>query len=186
MNDTFKLKSARTIIRQLRDSDFEPFLQYRCDPDVARFQLWDSFSQQDAVEFIKKHKSAQPGTPGEWIGLAIALEKTGDLIGDCAFKISDEDPAQAEIGFNLSPRFQGRGFATEAVRCLLDYLLCELDLHRVTAVTDCENAAAVALLERVGMRREGHFLQNVWFKGRWGDEYLYAILQDEWIKNAES
>jgi RimJ/RimL family protein N-acetyltransferase len=53
-------------------------------------------------------------------------------------------------------------------------------LHRVIAITDCENAASVALLERLGLRREGHFLQNVWFKGTWGDEYLYAILHEEW------
>jgi len=51
----------------------------------------------------------------------------------------------------------------------------------VIAVTDCENTASVTLLERLGLRREGHFIQNVWFKGKWADEYLYAILQDEWL-----
>jgi RimJ/RimL family protein N-acetyltransferase len=50
----------------------------------------------------------------------------------------------------------------------------------VIAITDVENAPSVALLERLGLRREGHFRQNVWFKGKWGDEYLYAMLQEEW------
>jgi len=36
-------------------------------------------------------------------------------------------------------------------------------------------------MERVGLRREGHFLKNAWFKGRWADEYLYAVLQAEWL-----
>ena len=39
----------------------------------------------------------------------------------------------------------------------------------------------MTLLERLGLRREGYFIQNVWFKGKWADEYLYAILQDEWL-----
>ena len=58
------------------------------------------------------------------------------------------------------------------------------DLHRIIAITDCENIASVALLERLGMRREGHFIQNIWFKGKWGDEYLYAILKEEWLLNS--
>ncbi len=44
-----------------------------------------------------------------------------------------------------------------------------------------ENTASIALLERLGLRRDGHFIQNVWFKGKWADEYLYAILQHEWL-----
>ncbi len=48
-------------------------------------------------------------------------------------------------------------------------------------MVDCLNDRSVALLERLGFRREGHFLQNVWFKGAWGDEYLYAILREEWL-----
>jgi RimJ/RimL family protein N-acetyltransferase len=50
------------------------------------------------------------------------------------------------------------------------------------AIADCRNAPSWALLERVGMRREGHFIENVWFKGGWADEYLYAVLKDEWLQ----
>ena len=41
------------------------------------------------------------------------------------------------------------------------------------------------MLERLGLRREGHFVQNVWFKGKWGDEYLYAILRNEWLQRRD-
>ena len=64
--------------------------------------------------------------------------------------------------------YQRQGFAIEAVSCFLTYAFLTFDLHRIIAITDCENAASVALLERLRMRREGHFLQNVWFKGKWG------------------
>ena len=63
-------------------------------------------------------------------------------------------------------------------------MFSSLHKHRVIAITDCENARSVALLQRVGMRREGHFLQDVWFKGRWSDEYQYAVLRSEWLAKA--
>ncbi len=53
-------------------------------------------------------------------------------------------------------------------------------LHRVFAVTDALNAPAAALLERVGLRREAHFHENIFFKGAWGSEFLFAILEREW------
>jgi len=85
------------------------------------------------------------------------------------------------IGFTLDSSQQSNGYATEAVHCLLDYVFNSLNKHRVIAITDCQNAKSIALLERMGMRREGHFLQNIWFKGAWGDEYQYAILRSEWL-----
>ena len=89
-------------------------------------------------------------------------------------------PRQAEIGFTLACEHQGKGYATEAVNRLLDYVFGVLGKHRVIAVTDTRNAPAARLLERVGMRREGHFVEDIWFKGGWGDEYEYAMLEREW------
>jgi hypothetical protein len=70
----------------------------------------------------------------------------------------------------------------EAVLCLLGYAFGDLGLHRVVAITDQENEPSFTLLERLGMRREGCFVQNAWFKGRWTSEYLYAVLEDEWSR----
>ena len=120
--------------------------------------------------------------PGEWFQFAIELKDTGVLIGDCGLKVNKEEPRQAEFGITLSPPYQGVGVASEAVACMLDYAFKILGLHRVIAITDCLNKSSVVLMERLGMRREGHFIQNVWFKGAWGDEYLYAILQQEWLE----
>jgi [ribosomal protein S5]-alanine N-acetyltransferase len=64
---------------------------------------------------------------------------------------------------------------------LLDYLFGDLNLHRVVAITDAENRAAARLLEKLGLRREGVFVENVWFKGAWGSEFLYALLRREWL-----
>jgi RimJ/RimL family protein N-acetyltransferase len=129
-------------------------------------------------------RTSEPGTPGEWFQFAVELKETGRLIGDCGLKTA-EDGRQGEVGFTLSREHQGKGFAFEAVSRLLDYAFGDLGLHRIVAVADQENASSVALLERLGMRREVSLVQNAWFKGRWASEYLYAILRDKWPPKRE-
>jgi RimJ/RimL family protein N-acetyltransferase len=176
-----QLESDRLILRSFNQSDLEPLLHYRGDPGVAKYQLWQPFTREMALDFIIKYKSPGSFVPEKWFGIAIALKKSNALIGDFAIKIVGKDYSQAEIGFNLSPKFQKQGYATEAAICILDYLFKELKLHRVYAVTDSQNNAANILLEKLHMRREGHFMQNVWFKDHWGDEFHYAILREEWL-----
>jgi RimJ/RimL family protein N-acetyltransferase len=159
-------------------------LAYRNDREVARYQDWESCGEREALGFIREMRSSEPGTPGEWFQFAVELQETGRLIGDCGLK-TEEDGRQAEIGFTLSREHQGEGYASEAVSRLLDYAFGDLALHRIIAIADQENAPSVALLERLGMRREGSFVQNAWFKGHWASEYLYAILRDQWLRNRE-
>ena len=172
------LESERLVLRRFVDSDLEPFLAYRNDPEVARYQSWESCTEREATAMIEGLKSQQPGTPGEWFQFDIESKETGALVGDCALKV-EGDGRQAEVGFTLSRDHQGKGYASEAVSRLLDYAFGDLGLHRVFAITDQENEPSFALLERLGMRREGQFAQNAWFKGRWSSEYLYAVLKDE-------
>jgi RimJ/RimL family protein N-acetyltransferase len=120
-----------------------------------------------------------------WFRFAIEAAE-GTLLGDCMLQVREDDPRQAEIGFTLALGYQGRGYATEAVRALLDYGFRTLGLHRVVAVTDARNDAAARLLQRIGMRREAHFIQNVWYKGAWGDEFSFALLREEWLAREES
>ena len=174
------LETARLRLRHFRDSDLAPFMAYRNDPEVARYQSWEGVSEPEARALIQEQKDVQPGVPGEWFQIAVELKETGLLVGDCALKIEEHDERQAEIGYTLSRAYQGRGIASEAVSSVLDYAFGTLKLHRVIAIVDCENVASFRLLERLGLRREGHFRENVWFKGKWGDEYLYATLQEEW------
>jgi len=175
------LETPRLILRPFQDSDLETFAAYRSDPEVARYQGWEApYSVEKAAEFIAEMKQKQPATRSEWYQLAIELKHGTRLMGDCAFHLLAHDPRQAEIGFTLARQHQGHGYATEAVTRLLDYLFGELNLHRVIAICDVENLASTRLLERLGMRREGYFTENIWFKGAWGSEYLYALLQKEW------
>ena len=180
MSLSLPLATSRLILRRFQGSDLEAFLAYRNDPDVARYQSWTSYSREEAEAFLARQRALEPGTPGEWSQIALERRDAPGLIGDCALKVLAEDPRQAEIGFTLARAWQGHGYGAEAVTALLGHLFGTLGLHRVFAVTDAENAAAAALLERVGLRREGHLVENIWFKGVWGSEFLYAMLEREW------
>jgi len=176
-----ELPGQRVVVRRFRPADVAEFVAYRSRPEVARYQSWDApYPREDGERFVRALMTCHPDTPGEWFQFAVALRATGRLIGDCAAMPDADDPRQCEIGFTLAPDYQGRGYATEAVRLLAGYLFTVRGKHRITACCDARNAASAALLERLGMRREGHLRQSTWAKGEWTDDLLYALLHDEW------
>lgn len=89
--------------------------------------------------------------------------------------------AQVELGWVLDPAHSGRGYATEAVRALLDHCFSDLAVHRVVASCFLDNVASWRLMERVGMRRESHAVRDSLHRsGAWLDSVTYALLADEW------
>src|ERR671917_1185015 len=81
-----RIESERLILRRFEDSDLIPFVAYRNDPEVARYQSWVSCDEQEAKVLIREMGSARIGVPGEWFGFAIESNETGTLIGDCALR----------------------------------------------------------------------------------------------------
>ena len=175
-----ELPGRRVLVRRFRPEDVAEFVAYRSDAEVARYQSWDApYPPDEGERFVAQMMTAHPDTPGEWFQFAVALRATGQLIGDCAALTRADDPGQCEIGFTIAPRYQGRGYATEAVRLLVGYLFAR-GKHRITACCDPRNTASAAVLERLAMRREGHLRQSTWAKGEWTDDLLYALLREEW------
>ncbi len=179
----FYSETGRLILRGFEDRDIEPFSEYRSDPEVARCQGWDTpFDRERAAEFVAAMRGRTPGVAGVWYQVALELKETHRLIGDVAFETFQDygSPLQAEIAFTLAREYQGLGYAFEAVSCLLEYLFEGLKVHRVRANIDPNNRASARLLERLGLRLEGHFIKSLWYKGRWADEDWFAILDLEW------
>jgi RimJ/RimL family protein N-acetyltransferase len=175
------LVEARVALRRFRPGDLAAFVAYRSSAEVARYQSWDAPYPRAAGErFIADMMARQPDTAGEWFQFAVIVRSTGELAGDCAARPDADDPRQAEIGFTIAPEHQRRGYATEAVRALLGYLFGTRGKHRVTASCDERNQASARLLERLGMRLEGHLRESTWAKGEWTDDLLYALLDHEW------
>jgi aminoglycoside 6'-N-acetyltransferase len=175
------LKSRRLVIRRFVSGDAEAFASYRSDAEVARYQDWECpYPLGEARKFITSLHHLAPGTPGTWFQFAVSLAPSGSLIGDAALRTSRADARQAELGFTFAAAHQNQGYATEAVRAVVEYAFLKLAMHRVYSRTDARNLRAQRLLERLGFRREGELRESIWFKGAWATDLLYAQLESEW------
>lgn len=175
------IDTARLRLRLFCREDVVPFHAYRADPTVAKYQGWSDYTIEEAREFVERQSQQVPGRLGVGAQIAIEQRSSGAMIGDVFLYTPEDEAHRAQIGYTLQPKAQGRGYATEAVRALLHYVFETLEKNRVTAATDAENERSIALLERVGMRREAHFVETVWERGQWCDEFIYAMLRREWL-----
>lgn len=173
------LEAERVVLRRLRDDDLGALVGYRRLPEVAWMQLWEGYDAEAGRELIRACRVAEPFTAGGWFQFGVALKETDDLIGDLYLSV-DAAGKQAELGYTFAPAYGGRGLATEAVRALLEHAFKERGLHRVYGTTDPRNTPSIKLMKRVGMRQEAHHRENLWFKGAWADDVVFAILAREW------
>ncbi|MCW3170041.1 GNAT family N-acetyltransferase [Chryseobacterium sp. 09-1422] len=174
------LETDRLIIRNLNPKDVDDFYFYRSNPEVTRYQSFDVMTREQAEKFIESQKDRTFGKPGEWVQYAIEKKETEKLIGDCAIKLDHYDQRIAEIGITLSHTEQKKGFARETMNAVLQFLFSLEDFHRVVEIVDAENESSVKLLENCGFKKEGHFIENIFFKGKWGSEFQYAMLRKDW------
>ena len=174
------IETERLRIRRLRDDDLDTLVAYRDLPEVAWMQLWEHYTAEEARELINDCKVLEPFTAGSWFQFGVALKDGDKLIGDLYFKL-DEMGKQAEIGYTFAPEFQGQGFATEALKALFHHAFTVVGLHRIWGITDPRNLPSIKLMKRVGMRTEAHHKEDLWFKGEWADDVVFAILEREWL-----
>jgi len=84
------------------------------------------------------------------------------------------------IGYKLLPSERDKGYCTEAVKIILDYLFLSKNIVRIQAETNQRNIASQRVLEKAGFRREGLIRKSIFVKGKWEDSLLYSILREEW------
>jgi len=175
-----RLDTRRLFLSRLEPGDARAMFDYRSLPEICRYQSWRPKDASDVLSFIHDLCRAEPFTPGSWFQYGIHLREGGTLIGDCGVMVKAEDERQAEMGITISPAHQGKGYATEAQRAVLDFLFLKLGKHRVAGSADPRNAASIALMKRLGMRLEAHHVESFWMDGAWADDVVYAVLEREW------
>ena len=174
------IDTERLLIRNLKATDLADFHFYRSNPEVTKYQGFDVFTMDQSSEFIQGQLDNEIGKPGEWVQYGIENNKTKQLIGDCAIKLEPYDIRIAEVGITISNTEQRKGYAKEALAGILNFLFAIEDFHRVSEIVDAENLASIQLLKSLGFKQEGHFIENIFFKGKWGSEFQYAMLKREW------
>ena len=179
-------RQAGPLELRLPDSEeIEQLLQWRNHPDVWRWLIHtkvdpDEFRKQwlDGRDDPKKHSSIAV-LDGEVIGIADVWisDGMGQMHVDDGAWRNDE----AGIGYLIDPAHTGKGYATEIARALLEIAFEDLGVRRVTAGCFADNIASWKIMEKVGMRREQHGVQDSWHAELgWIDGFTYGILADEW------
>jgi len=181
LKPTFPIETERLLLRPCEPRDLDVMADIRSRPDVVRYLYWNIQTHGEVAEALAKRMTMTAlEKEGDGMVVAAELKDTGEMIGDVVLQWISEEHRQGETGFVFHPDFQGKGFAFEAGREMLRLGFEELGLHRIIGRCDARNTASARLMERLGMRQEAHFRENERFKGEWGDELIYAMLDREW------
>lgn len=176
-----EFKTERLYIRPVRIEDKESMFRYRSDLGTNKYLSLIPQSVEDVALFIEK-TSPEINVPGTWFQFVIVEQSSNLLIGDIGIHFLDTDleNKQVEIGYTLDKEFRGKGYATEALKIVIDHLINSLCKHRIIASIDPANLDSIRLVERLGFRKEAHFVESLFFHGKWVDDLVYAILAKEW------
>lgn len=175
------LRTPRLLLRAFRPDDVDALLPLHGDPDVVRYVPYGP-RDRAAVAAVLERKTASRTlrAEGDLLEVAAVLADSGVLVGDLLLALRSVEHGTLEVGYLFSPAHGGRGYATEAVRALLDLAFGEIGARRVLARVDTRNAPSRRLLQRLGLRQEAHLVENEWFKGELSDEVDDAVLAREW------
>jgi RimJ/RimL family protein N-acetyltransferase len=174
--DIGPIETQRLSIRHFVPEDWEGVYAYTSDPEVMTYIPEGRQTEEQAKAFIEENAGAEPRA------LALVLKAEARLIGHMLFHPWFA-PRTYEVGWVLNGRYHEHGYATEAALALLAYGFETLNLHRVIATCQPENVPSYRVMEKIGMRREGHFQKCISRDdGTWWDEYFYALLEEEWLQ----
>ncbi len=146
---------------------------YMSDPDIIEHLPENLFSENDTKEFIDTNMKVNPEN------FALFSKDDEKLIGHMIFH-EWFAPKTIEIGWVINSLYQCKGYASEAALRLLAYGFETLSAHRIIATCQPENSASWKVMEKIKMRKEGHFKKCIFRRKKWIDEYFYAILSEEW------
>lgn len=175
-----ELPTARLLLRGFRPGDEAAFQEFATAEDFWRFLPGPALTPELVTRFIAARVAEAANPSGrDWV-FAVEEMRMQRAIGMVRLSIASVEHRQGNIGFSMDGRIRGQGYASEAMRALLDFGFVTLGLHRITALADVENDRSHAVLEKLGFRREGRLRQNFLVRGIWRDSDLFALLRGEW------
>lgn len=183
---SMEITTSRLHLREFKFDDWPAVFAYQQDPRYLRYYDWTERKATDAQAFVYMFLKFQTAQPRTKFQLAITLKTTGQLIGNCGLRLKSANAIEADIGYELAPDHWGNGYATEAAQAMINLGFTTFNLHRISSKCIADNVGSARVLEKAGMKLEGRLRENEYFKSRYWDNLLYAILEDEWHEQKSS
>lgn len=168
-----RIETERLLIRKLDWADEQAVYDYTSDNLVMKYLPEGVFTKEATKEFIGQNVGEQAEK------FAVVLKDEDLLIGHIFFGKYFGSHTY-EIGWVFNPKFYNQGYASESAKAMVAYGFGKMKLHRIIATCQPENTPSYRVMEKIGMRREGHFKKCIPNGAEWWDEYYYAILDEEW------
>ena len=176
------LETEDLILRKPRLRDAKDIFSYASDPEVARYVLWEPHrSVSETASFIRDLRARiRAGCPSSWV---VVLRGTGTVIGTVGFVWYSAENNAAELGYSFSREYWNHGYATQALRAVIDAVFSSLPLNRLEAQHDVRNPASGRVMQKCGLTQEGILRGRILNKGEYVDTALYSILRSDWEKD---
>ena len=163
------LKGKKVNVRPLESTDLDWFTEWNNDSDYTGQYEPMEVSGRDAIEKWFNQES----NTSWWV----IEDKDGNPVGQV---ITGPDGGHQFIGYIVHPDSRGKGFCTEAVEIMVDYLFLSKNIVRVQAETNPLNVSSIRVLEKVGFRFEGVRRKVFFSQGKYNDGSMYSVLREEW------
>ncbi|WP_342511982.1 GNAT family protein [Sporosarcina sp. FSL K6-1522] len=172
------IETTRLILREVTAADANDMLCYLSDKDVVKPMGLEPFQTVKEVwDEIRWYKSIyDEGTGIRW---GITLKNSGKVIGSCGFLNRLRKHYRAEVGYELSKAYWGKGIANEALEAVVKYGYQHFQLERVEALIEPANLASQKLVEKQGFKREGLLRHYEFTCGKFDDLYMYALIKED-------
>ena len=145
-------------------------MKYWCDKPIKDLNA--------AVEAL--NKDLESDAQGNSMCWAITLHGQDEMIGKCILFQFDKTNQRAEIGYILNRQYWRKGLMYQALEAVIDFAFNTLELHRIEADVDTENAGSLGILEKLGFKREGLFRERWFVYGERQDSVMFGLLKQEW------
>lgn len=169
-------KTSQIILRPITLNDKLEIFNYRSDKETNKYQSWIPETMDDVENYINKTEK-EFNKPNTWFQFVIVKKSNNKIIGDLGVHFIDD--YQCELGCTITKDYHKKGFATESLNLVIDYLFNTLNKHRIITSIDPENISSIRLVERLGFRKEAHFKQSLLIDGKWIDDIVYALLKED-------
>jgi RimJ/RimL family protein N-acetyltransferase len=172
--------SPDVTLRSATPRDAELLRQWRAEPSVRRHQPLNELPTAQLRADVASQRMTDlyrgRGEKFQWI-----VQVDGDAAGWITLVVSNWEHGLAEVGYALSSPYQSRGLMTEALQILLEDLFANTLLDRIEARCAIENVGSQRVLEKNGFEREGRLRAYFRLRGRRIDNYLYALLREDYL-----